>query len=1265
MKKQMLLMLLLVFVAILMANTGTIRLQNTANAVQMLRSSDYGLAVRYSIDELNYTDVTTPEGTFTELNINHYANTNKTGEPKLPLMRQIIQVPLGAEVLPTIVTKDQVSLNLSINGINHPIIPRQESIAKCDDPSTVPFIVKREFYNSTRWTTDPAIKVEELGMMRGVRMVALDFTPVRYNPYLGELEVITNAEVQVDFVGGDLQATQALREKTYSAAFEGIYAKSVMNYSQPRMSLNRYPLGYVIITPQMFVSTLQPFIDWKTREGFNVILATTEQIGATTNNIKNYMQNLWDSATPQNPAPSFLLIVGDTPQVPANTGATSTGHVTDLNYVRLQGTDYIPEMYYGRFSATNVSELQPQIDKSLMHQQYTMPDDSYLNEVVMIAGMDSSFGNSHANGQINYGTNNYFNATNGITSSTFLYPSSGGQAAAIVAAVSQGKGYVNYTAHGSETSWADPSFTIANINNLQNANKYPVVVGNCCITNHFNTAVCFGEAWLRAANKGAVIYIGGTNNTYWDEDYYWGVGYKPPAVSSGSPWIPNRTGVYDALFHNHSEPFEDWANTTGAMIVMGNLAVTQSNSTRINYYWEIYSIMGDPSLIPYMGVPAVNTANYMETLFLGLSSMQITADPYTYVAISMNNVLHGVGLVDGTGQLNLEFAPFETPGTAQLVMTRSLRRPLIADIAVIPNEGAYIVVTDVVVNDGNNGIAEAGETVALDVDFSNVGVQAASNLTATISTSNPYVTILENTVSIANVPAEGTINIEEAFSLAISAMTPDQENVSYSIQITDGTNEWNSNRSLTVNAPNVQITNVNLADANNNGVVESGEIVDVQVTIANQGHMNAEGGAMNIVMNYPNAELAFDNLTLPGINMGGEMTVTFTVTIGNGIEDGTIIPIGLAITAGAQMINHTVMIPVGLVSEGFESGGFTAYPWVNNSTSPWTIESSAANVYAGQYSAKSGTISHNQSTALEISLNIQAAGEISFYRKVSSESGYDFLKFYIDGAEQGSWSGTQNWAQFSYPVTAGNRTFRWVYSKDGSVSSGSDCAWIDEIHFPMSGSGAEPIYFSGTESIEFLDVPANTYVSANFAVRNLGSEALIGTISIPAGFSLSMGNQTLPATYNYNVPANQTSIFTISYTTGTTNLTIEDEIIITTNDSANPVVSISLYLQTALDNPDNSLVTLVTKLEGNYPNPFNPDTIIRFGLKDASKVRINVFNIKGQLVKTLINEDRPAGNHSVVWNGRDNNNKSVSSGVYLYRMETATYNKTMKMMLMK
>ena len=70
----------------------------------------------------------------------------------------------------------------------------------------------------------------------------------------------------------------------------------------------------------------------------------------------------------------------------------------------------------------------------------------------------------------------------------------------------------------------------------------------------------------------------------------------------------------------------------------------------------------------------------------------------------------------------------------------------------------------------------------------------------------------------------------------------------------------------------------------------------------------------------------------------------------------------------------------------------------------------------------------------------------------------------------------------------------------------------------------------------------------------------------------------------------------------------------------------------------------------NYPNPFNPTTTINYSLKENTKVSLNIYNIKGQLVKTLVNEVLPAGEHSIIWDGSDSNGNQVSSGIYFYKL---------------
>jgi hypothetical protein len=134
-----------------------------------------------------------------------------------------------------------------------------------------------------------------------------------------------------------------------------------------------------------------------------------------------------------------------------------------------------------------------------------------------------------------------------------------------------------------------------------------------------------------------------------------------------------------------------------------------------------------------------------------------------------------------------------------------------------------------------------------------------------------------------------------------------------------------------------------------------------------------------------------------------------------------------------------------LFYENFETGNFSKYPWTHPGDAPWTIVSDEK--YQGSYAARSGAITHSQDTILSVIFNFSEDGYISFFRKVSSETTYDPLVFYIDGVEKGRWSGELAWLRVEYPITAGTHTLRWIYFKDVSISTNSDCAWIDEIIF--------------------------------------------------------------------------------------------------------------------------------------------------------------------------------------------------------------------------
>ena len=89
------------------------------------------------------------------------------------------------------------------------------------------------------------------------------------------------------------------------------------------------------------------------------------------------------------------------------------------------------------------------------------------------------------------------------------------------------------------------------------------------------------------------------------------------------------------------------------------------------------------------------------------------------------------------------------------------------------------------------------------------------------------------------------------------------------------------------------------------------------------------------------------------------------------------------------------------------------------------------------------------------------------------------------------------------------------------------------------------------------------------------------------------------------------------------------------------------------------------KMEQNSPNPFNPETVIKFSLPQDARVTLKVYNVLGQVVNTLVDEALPAGNHSATWDGKNEQGRDVASGVYFYRIKAGDFESIQKMTLLR
>ena len=816
---------------------------------------------------------------FTEIHVDGFSKSYDIGNPDLPVFSKLIEIPPSGDVFISIINKSETYIDLIDTGFLDKLMPAQRSISKSEDPSSVDFNYNEKVYSKNDFYQNELISVERLGVMRGRTIARIKISPFAYNPMSNTLKVIDDLEFKVEYSSN----IPSLNSAYYSTVFSTNFSKLINADIHSKNDFTSSPIRMIILSDPMFEEELQEFIAWKTRLGFDIIEAYKgdDGVGNTKESMKAFVQSYYDNATAEEPAPTYLLIVGDHEQIPSFQMGNGNwgGHTSDMVYCEFDGNgDYFPEMYYGRFSASSVNQLIPQIEKTLEYEQYTMPDPSYLNEVLMVAGVDQSMAATYGNGQINYGTDYYFNSDHGLTSHTFLYPESGTSSSEqeIIDQISKGVGYGNYTAHCSPEGWAEPAFLVNDVSDLANQNQYGLLIGNCCNSNEFAGVTCLGEALLRTPNKGAVGYIGATNSTYWDEDYYWSVGNG--AIQVNPTYEETSQGVYDCSFHENDEDEETWSITQGQILHAGNLAVSESNADD-EYYWEIYMLMGDPTVLTYYGVPSLLSINHPEVLPLGSNSVDISAEQHTYVAINQGGVLLDASYTDEFGNVTLNFDPLDSMIPLEILASKQNKQVYIQDVNIMSADEPFVIFSELMINgiSGNSQI-NFGESFTVDVQLQNFGMVETGELVMQVSTDNPYVNITSESLSFDGLGASDSLLLVDALSIELIGPSENQENISLVFTISDTLgNVWESFGSFTINAPDIEFVSHTIDDADGNGFIDFNESAVINVTLANVGSLNSLDGIVIASSDFSSLQINQDSILFSPINEGSEVVISVPV----------------------------------------------------------------------------------------------------------------------------------------------------------------------------------------------------------------------------------------------------------------------------------------------------------------------------------------------------------------------------------------------------
>lgn len=356
----------------------------------------------------------------------------------------------------------------------------------------------------------------------------------------------------------------------------------------------------------------------------------------------------------------------------------------------------------------------------------------------------------------------------------------------------------------------------------------------------------------------------------------------------------------------------------------------------------------------------------------------------------------------------------------------------------------------------NDGKINPGETIKLNLTLQNPTEEAIESVMVRISTPSPYITFNYSLVTLGDFPEGSTIDFDDIITFQVSDSIPGNHIIGFSLDIYkngEADNVWKSVFSDVAFAPELSISEIVVDDSehgNGNGLLDPGETALIKVNITNTGQIDSDPLTLDLGGYLPFVLVEQPQITSLSIDSGSDIWVEYQVTIHEVVNPGTPSDFELSLASGAYRSTKDFTLKIGQIIEKWESGDFLAFDWQQQGSANWYMVTNIS--HDGMYSARSGSINHAQESVLVLEYDVLAHDSIAFFRKVSSENNYDWLEFYIDNERVARWSGNRDWERVMFPVEPGSRTFKWVYIKDGSVSDGSDCAWVDHIELPARAS---------------------------------------------------------------------------------------------------------------------------------------------------------------------------------------------------------------------
>ena len=830
-------------------------------------------------------------------------------------------------------------------------------------------------------------------------------------------------------------------------------------------------------------------------------------------------------------------------------------------------------------------------------------------------------------------------------------------------------------------------------NNGVNHNYYIIYSQGCYCNSWDNRTPNYGytgsdaisEKWTTIAN-GAVCFIGNTR-------YGWG-SYN---TTNGPSQYADRQ-FFDAIFGEdiyeigraHQDSKED--------IIPFIYNVTY-------YVYYECCLLGDPTLEIWTDTPQPMTVNCDTSISIGDTSFTIEVEDLVGASctISQNGQILGTASTGSLGSAIIYLdEPLSSTDPVRLIVTKHNYLPFDLYLDVYVPNGPNVIFSGVEVDDSDwdgDGMLDLGEQPLLDITLTNFGGVDAYGISALLSTDDWYITITDSFEAIDNIAHDSTITFAGAFQIEAASDIPDEYEIEFTLNIIDmAGNAWEYQFTLDVTAPSVIMTEVFIDDGNDLRL-EPGESAQVHITLTNTGSGEARQLEGNLFTDSPYIDIILSEGMIALLETGNSDTLEppFEVIASDTCPLSANIPIYLTISDEMGYFSTMMFeIIIGGIMESFEDG---SPGWTHNSitagfSDQWTLTDHRNYTPNGSICWHCGPADgSNYANNLDAGLlspeyDILPGATLTFRHWMEAETSpsniglcYDggMLQMSLDGSAfmQLFPVGGYNNCVLDNPNMGPFQALTYVYSGEifweeavFDLDVFPDGVGIFRFRFGSNGSGArEGWYIDDVEMTYMASVQSPTNFQGEWedsvTIHLSWSSPGITSPPSPSG----KGGQRDPESLLcYRVYRNDEMIAddvqALFYyddmrplNSGTYSYTVTAFF---NNGESYPTQPVTFeYVSLSVPGQDN-LIPDVYFADPNYPNPFNTQTNIRYGLPEAVYVKIIIYDILGREAAILVDGFQPPGTYTAVWEAN-----SFPSGIYFYRLQAGSFNRSGKMLLLK